>query len=411
MIYSFRWVQCQLKELVLKKTPAAMKTALDTVPATLEQTYCNILLRIPNDDREIAKKTFMWLVFSIRMMTFSELCEAVVIDERRAGVDENARLLQPEDLLHICSSLIEYDSKKQTIALAHSSVPQYLISTHLRESHASEFWIDPNTADAILTCKCISYLRSRDLASGYCDTMTEFTRRWDDLPFLDYAVHGWQTHARYLNEGDIDDLTKNMFLGFFETAERHRGGNFGAWIQLFLPFAEMNIENSTPLYYAARFGLTSILKMILAVQGKKDLETLGGRRDSTPLHVASAFGRVQVVKTLLEAGANAREINGKGESGLRWACLYGSFAIVRMLLKAGADPNCRDRRGCTPLCYAIFNQDYRCAAELLDAGADSENIDGNRTSVAALGDKSFLEWNKVRDGRTRLQSTPDLDTV
>ena len=59
-------------------------------------------------------------------MKFDELCEALTIDENAGRVDEDARLLEPSDLLKMCSSLISYDTDGQEIVLPHSSVLVYL---------------------------------------------------------------------------------------------------------------------------------------------------------------------------------------------------------------------------------------------------------------------------------------------
>jgi len=53
--------------------------------------------------------------------------------------------------------------------------------------------------------------------------------------------------------------------------------------------------------------------MILAAQGTGDLEVRVGHRGSNRLHAVSAFGSVEVVETLFDAGADAREVNEKGE--------------------------------------------------------------------------------------------------
>ena len=150
MLNRFRWVQCQLESLVLQKTPTAIRATLDAVPTTLEQTYCNILERIPKDDWLLAKRAFRWLAFSIRALEFKELCGAVIVDEETEMIDENARLLDPEELLQICSSLMSYNQEEGTVALAHSPVWDFLTSQQIKESKVGEFYIDPDSADRTL---------------------------------------------------------------------------------------------------------------------------------------------------------------------------------------------------------------------------------------------------------------------
>ena len=363
----------------MQKTLRALKATLDGVPPTLEQTYCNLLIGIPKEDRPFVRNALIWLAFSVRSLGFDELCEALIIDEDSGHVDEDARLLQPMDLLKICSSLISYNANRRTVVLAHSSVLTYLQSEQIKASEAREFFVDTSAIHNVLLRRCLIYLCSPTFRTGYCQTQDELNQRWEEWPFLDYCVEAWPIHARYIN---MDDSTRKILLRFFETSAYPRCGNFGAWVQAYLPFANMNIENSTPLYYAARFNLNSIVRLILQVQGPATLEARGGRRGSTPLHVACYSASWEVIQTLVEAGANAGEVNEMGETGLRWAATRGSEEMVRLLLSAGADVNYRNWEGRTPLYYAMINKHLECALALLDAGASRENLDGSGHDVA-----------------------------
>ena len=384
MLNRFRWVQCQIDALVVQRTPLAIKAALEALPATLEQTYCNILCRIPDEDRVLAKKAFLWMAFTVRALEFEELCEAVILDEDSGTVDEEARLLQPEDLLQVCSSLVSFDTKANHVVLAHSSVLEYLTSEQIKESEAREFYLDPSSADTSLARQCVSYLCSPKLQSGYCARKRDLYNRCEDMPLLVYAVQNWPVHARQVEKRDIDEVTRRLLLQFFETSKLPRCGNFGAWVQAYFPSAKFKIETSTPLYYASRFGINSMVKMIMALQGTRDLEVRGGRRGSTPLHVASAMGHFEVVQTLLAAGANAKEENEKGECGLHYATGRGSLNIVKALLDAGADPDSRDRHGRTALYLGLRHGCQSCSMALLEAGADTTNVDGRGSDAIDL---------------------------
>ena len=380
-------MQCQIDALVVQRTPLAIKAALEAVPSTLEQTYCKILRRIPDEDRDLAKKAFLWMAFSVRALHFEELCEAVILDEASGNVDEDSRLLQPEDLLQVCSSLVSFDTKENTVVLAHSSVLEYLISEQIRESEAQEFHLDPASADTSLARQCVSYLCSPKLQSGYCVGETEIDDRYEDMPLLDYAVESWPVYAQRIEKRDIDGVTRQLLLQFFETSKLPRCGNFGAWVQLYFPTGNLKFETSVPLYYAARFGINSMVKMILDVQGTQDLEVRGGRRGSTPLHAASSRGCFEVVQTLLGAGANANAVNEMGESVLHYATGGGRPDVVKALLDAGADLNSRDRRGRTSLFYAFKHCHRFCILALLEAGAVTTDIDGRGFDATDLAEK------------------------
>ena len=281
----------------------------------------------------MAQSTLFWLCFSLRPMRFSELCEAVIIPEEGVAITDDMRLLRPEALLQICGSLISYEPETTRVILAHSSVRQYLTSRTIAASDVSGFYFDEATADTEIVTRCLNYLNLPVFSSGYCASYQLLRRRFKDWPLLPYVADLLFDHLSYISlEGPIETRLRS----FFETHSKPRGGNFGAWVEAFTLGANENIETSTPLYYASRFGLLPIVKMILALEGTENLEAPGGVHGSTPLHVATWQGRTDVVRELLKAGANAKEVNQDGNPGLLWAVKYGYEEIEGMLRDAGA---------------------------------------------------------------------------
>jgi hypothetical protein len=382
----FRWVQCQLEALGDRKTPKAIRNALQDIPQSLEKTYCDILLRIPESDRELAKEVLLWLTFAMRTLKLNELCEAVVMEENSTTIDDEDCLLHPMDLLRMCRSLISFNPATNHVTLAHSSVQAYLTNPEIKDSPARYFFLDPSAAQSLLIRRCLTYLCFDEFKRGYSDHPEDIAKLSSRWPLLDYAVALWPAHARALGTTgqEPDQPLRDILLKFFATYREPRNGNFGAWIQQYLPEAGIRITKSPPFYYAARFGLLSVVKMILAVEGTKDLETVGGRRDSTPLHVASAYGHTEVVKVLLAAGASPLAVNSKGRTGLLTAAENGETEIIKMLLASGADPNHRTGSGKTALYLSIVNFEKDCVRALKEAGADTSNVDGAGTSAEDL---------------------------
>jgi len=333
-ITRFRWVQCQLEALTRKKTPRDIQNALANVPRTLAETYQGILSRIPSEDAETARQMLLWVSSVVKPMTLKELCEAIIIDEGKIVINEDVRLLNPRGTMELCSSLISYDHSTARVTLAHSSVLDYLISNDIQESDVRRFYMDPIDIFQAVPRRCIHYLMLSAFGTGCCLTEGELVRRLETWPLLTYIAETLFVHLEY---ADLRDAAfKDLLLRFFAAHRLPRGGNFGAWVQAFAPETTYNIESSTPLYYAARFGLLQVVKLLLQTQGTVDLEKTGGRRGSTPLHVASWAGRTKVVKELLKAGANAKETSFRGQSGLLWAVMSGDHAIEQMLREAGA---------------------------------------------------------------------------
>ena len=330
----FRWAHCQLETLADHNTAHEIRMALDDVPRTLEQTYRAVLARIPQHQCVIARKTLFWVAFALKPMTLKELSEAIIIGEHSAVIHEDMRLLRDEVLLKSCSSLISYDAESTCITLSHSSVFIYLTSKEVKNSDVCQYYLDAQTAYNSITRRCINYMMLPAFREGACLDWETLQIRFDQWPLLRYVSETLFAHLYYI---DLDSEMTSLLLHFFATHDQPRGGNFGAWVQACFPNATNNIEESTPLYYAARYGLLQIVRVILATEGTRSLERAGGVFRSTPLHVAAWQGRTEVIAELLKAGASAKETNDEGRPGLIWAVLFGYTEIERMLRDAGAE--------------------------------------------------------------------------
>ncbi|KAL8826887.1 MAG: hypothetical protein Q9191_003522 [Dirinaria sp. TL-2023a] len=322
------------KELTRKRTPKEIRKALAHVPKNLAETYQGILARIPSEDVDTAKQMLFWISSALVPMTLQELCEAVIIADGPMVVNDDARLLNPKSTLELCSSLVSYDNSTTRISLAHSSVLAYLRSQNILDSEVRCFYLSPEAEFQAVPRRCINYLLMPVFRSGCCSTETELSQRLESWPLLTYIADTLFDHLEYV---DLHDPGfRDLILRFFATHKLPRGGNFGAWVQAFIPDTTFNIKSSTPLYYAARFGLLRLVRLILQTQGTTDLEKPGGVYGSTPLHVASWAERPEVVKELLDAGANPKETNFSGQNGLYWAVIHGNKVIEQMLREAGA---------------------------------------------------------------------------
>jgi ankyrin repeat protein len=131
----------------------------------------------------------------------------------------------------------------------------------------------------------------------------------------------------------------------------------------------------TPLHWAAYYGHTKIVSMLLGASAKVDLRNKYGR---TPLHLAASNGRTATVSMLLDKGADVSQQDEDGETPLHWAAFNGHTAIVSMLLGARADVNQQAANGETPLHWAAYNGNTEIVRMLLDKGADinKQNNDG-----------------------------------
>jgi Ankyrin repeats (3 copies) len=203
------------------------------------------------------------------------------------------------------------------------------------------FHFDESEDLCALSCLVVDYLNMPCFASGYCPSKDDSHRRLVDWPLLEYVSDAWPVYMRVMSWplSATRYRTERALQQFFSSASWPRGGNFGSWVQVYIPrHLRLNQPLSHPLYYAARAGMAEVVKMILRVEGKGSLELQGGSQRSTPLHVACFYGHTATVKLLLEEGADPNEMNGRGERGIEWAERCHYHDIVELLLQHGATP-------------------------------------------------------------------------
>jgi ankyrin repeat protein len=125
------------------------------------------------------------------------------------------------------------------------------------------------------------------------------------------------------------------------------------------------LDGYTPLVFAAQYGRTDLVAILLDANADIDLPTESGR---TPLFLAADADRVDSLRLLLDRGAQVNKALPTGETPLIAACRNGSEKCVSLLLAYHADANVVGERG-TPLIYASWSGSTECVRALLDRGA------------------------------------------
>lgn len=99
-------MECQLETLRKSLSVRAIRTALNELPSTLDDTYNQILNNIPKEYFKDAHRVLQLLAVSYRPLTIQEVAEAVAVDCENEIFDLDNRLRDPEDILEICSNLL-----------------------------------------------------------------------------------------------------------------------------------------------------------------------------------------------------------------------------------------------------------------------------------------------------------------
>ncbi|KAJ5153107.1 uncharacterized protein N7482_009585 [Penicillium canariense] len=322
---SFRWVQLSLDNFCSKRTARAIQAGLSNLPGTLREIYATTLERIDPEDTPFVREALFWVSFAKEPLNLRSLNEAVVLTETSTALDEDMMLVPQDILLEICQGLIAVDQVGH-VNLAHSSVREFLTSEWIHSSRVSHFALDAATADTTIMRKCLTYLCLDNFKAGY----SKFIKRQIFQSFLYYAAYFWPIHGSSCEFGESERQLVNRF---FATRNLPRRGNYGVWIQALIPGVDTSIIESTePLYYAASFGMASVVKAILASDPDMDINGRGGRVGATPLFAACWRHNYEVAEILLKAGADPKIADpGTGINVLRLARMPNFLAIREIL--------------------------------------------------------------------------------
>ena len=86
-----------------------VETQLGCLPNGLEEIYDQIILKLNKKHREDALKILQWLAFSARPLLLDEIAQVVgVVFDSECGLrfEPSHLYLDPQSVLHICSSLV-----------------------------------------------------------------------------------------------------------------------------------------------------------------------------------------------------------------------------------------------------------------------------------------------------------------
>jgi hypothetical protein len=145
-----------------------LRKSLASLPQTLDQTYDRILTGISEEDCKYAMRILQWLTFSARPLSVEEIAEVVAIDVTRDQVFDRDEVLEdPLEALNICSSLVTITANKAegwlgptrcTIALAHYSVQEYLVSETIKQGQAKQYSMQEIKCHKVITQGSLKYL-------------------------------------------------------------------------------------------------------------------------------------------------------------------------------------------------------------------------------------------------------------
>ncbi|KAL6919050.1 hypothetical protein FSST1_003076 [Fusarium sambucinum] len=354
----FRWAACQMDDLAKCLNPKMMKSALDSLPGDLAETYERMLQNIPENLADSAKRLLHFLVHSPSPLTLQEAKEVIAtnIDVNPSYFDAECRPFEDGLVLQYAPgliSIVEVNTTEGTINelhLAHFSVQEFL------EDRAD---FELLAASNIITRTCLTYLK--DITTSNDDIEhVEY-----DFPMARFAARTWTSFgasAEVFQDSLQEILT---FLEGKDTFERWCRLYRAEWPSLKYP----DLPTASRLYYVCLTGLPNVARVL--IDKGADINAAGGRYGNA-LKAATTKGYYEVVELLLEKGADVNTQDGYSyDTALQASSAAGHYEIVELLLEKGADVNAPDgyRYG-TAIQAASAEGRYAIVKLLLEKGAD-----------------------------------------
>ena len=398
-----------------------LRKQLKSLPATLPQTYERILLNIEENYSHYALKVLQWLTYSRGPLSLLQLAEVVAIDEEEdPRFDPERRFPEPEDILLICSSLITATEEEDTVwnrafhtwetvrtitvKLAHFSVKEYLLSSHIIDGPARKYSIQEIDANVCIARDCLSYMLyfPEDIPKfAECEEYDKFLRAY---PLALYAMHIWHIHAQVggqIEEESMVDCIMELF-----TLE---GNAFCTWLALDLWNPNPHEQSEQPLCYASKMGFLGVARRLITMG--VDVNARSGHYGDA-LCVASHEGHTEIVKLLLEKSAdpNSWRDGWNLGSAVYQASFYGYDTIVKLLLAAGAVIGLEEYTSyVSALHVAVSHGNTSIVAMLISSGMEV-NVNAGKPmdfKNTALGLASMRGYDKVVKSLLEAGANPD----
>lgn len=374
----FRWVQCQLDSMSAMRTPKAIREALQSLPQGLEETYSRILRNVPSADAHVVLRTLQWVTLSVTPLSLAQVSEAVAVEHGDLEIDDENRLISPDDILALCGSLV-VRNELETLKLAHLSVEEYLFSNGIREDPTvATFAMTKVESSMSLLLDCITYLNFNEFRTGPSQSEADFKERMERFPLLPHAARSWPYYFRACASLEVartevsrflSSKNQNAFLSWVQVLNARRIDQWDEWPR-----------QATALYYASSFGLHSIVQAL--IQSGSVINAPASRFGGTALHGATLREHVNVMKVLLDAGADPDKPDFNLIAPLHTAVFWGNKEVVSILLRHGASPSLKGAHDESPLDWA--GNDSRIKQMLLDSKDQSAPEDPTWTTAAEL---------------------------
>ncbi|KAH8810832.1 hypothetical protein F5884DRAFT_875740 [Xylogone sp. PMI_703] len=233
----FLFAALSVQELTSAVHLQSVEETIRRLPSGIDEVYKRILEKIENQGakrKHLARKIFLWVCCATRPLSWSELQYALSWNQQEKAFISRQRPYKDE-VLRLCSPLIEYHADSDTFHVAHFSVKEFLCnSTNMITPIHAQFLIKESDAHREISEALLSVLTMPPAVRSIRVDLMRF-------PLIKYATENWTYHLT-LSPFEPDLARK---YSDFTSDPRNRL----LWILRFLLFA----KKSFPLQQLAKF--------------------------------------------------------------------------------------------------------------------------------------------------------------
>lgn len=176
-----------------------MRSALKSLPPSLDESYRRILERVNNRSAQIqalVQRTLRWLTYGPSWLSEADLCVAVSISEHMTHLDPTRQPTIRAIMTH-CSSLVRRSSNKAGLELAHFTVKEFLMAEATLDIPSLAPYILTNEASMLEIAKTfVTYITFPDFDQPLFRDYGEWSTWIDQYSFRRVAVDRLVGYAR-----------------------------------------------------------------------------------------------------------------------------------------------------------------------------------------------------------------------
>ncbi|CVK98682.1 uncharacterized protein FMAN_08502 [Fusarium mangiferae] len=382
----FRWVALQLERLKDCINKEEVNMILETLPASLQETYYQIINDLTDTRRKYVIRILQFLAYSDIPLELEAAVDVLAINLTASPGSRfvmKERMPLPAEISSLCSTLFvavswnsgpvlgrRYDAAS-VLQLAHSSVKEFISSCPRTEFGGL---LTEPTPSSTISEICLVYFLEMD----YILPNEELKRTYHFMPV---AVDRW-LHEASRRKSSLNRFT-HLSMELFSNSLL-----FNRWRTLVedrlyetRPWHIHRLQRQDQLFYASWSGDESCVNKLL------DPSLIGNTtrwKLNPAMHIAAEFGHLETVALLIRKGADVNA-EGKDNNVLCTAVIAGHLDVVAFLAKEGADLDARQSWVDNALELACRFGRLDIIELLIKQGADVKP-QSNALSHACLGD-------------------------